>query len=134
MARKAVVERNTVLQLLKEGNTSQSIATRFGVSRQAIDLYRKQFVNQGLLDGKTTRRSGKKPASEAAPQPASKPVAKPPEGIPLAQMIDTLVKVSSDLKRIPELEAEKEKYRRAYEELLKEIEQLEQRGKRLRIQ
>ena len=49
MARKAIVDRNTVLQLLKEGKTSQSIANQFGVSRQAIDLYRKEFVRTGLL-------------------------------------------------------------------------------------
>ena len=49
MARKAIVDRNVVLQLLKEGKTSQSIASQFGVSRQAIDLYRKEFVHAGLL-------------------------------------------------------------------------------------
>jgi len=30
MARKATVDRNLVLQFLKEGKTSQSIATQFG--------------------------------------------------------------------------------------------------------
>ena len=49
MARKAIVDRNTVLQLLKEGKTSQNIATQFGVSRQAIDLHRKEFIRTGLL-------------------------------------------------------------------------------------
>ena len=51
MARKAIVDRNIVLQLLKEGKTSQSIAAQFGVSRQAIDLHRKEFIRTGLLPG-----------------------------------------------------------------------------------
>ena len=49
MARKAIVDRPAVLEMLKEGKTSQAIADRFGVSRQAIDLYRKQFTREGLL-------------------------------------------------------------------------------------
>jgi DNA-binding transcriptional MocR family regulator len=133
MARKAIVERNTVLQLLKEGKTSQSIASQFGVSRQAIDLYRKEFVSRGLLEGKTRQRRIKKSTSEAAPQPALKPEANSLQDIPLAQMIDVLIKVSSSLKRIPELEAEVEKYHHAYEELLQEIALLEHRGKSLQI-
>jgi len=54
MARKATVDRNLVLQLLKEGKTSQSIAMQFGVSRQAIDLYRKEFFRTGLLQNNVT--------------------------------------------------------------------------------
>jgi len=54
MARKATVDRNLVLQFLKEGKTSQSIATQFGVSRQAIDLYRKEFFRTGLLQNNIT--------------------------------------------------------------------------------
>jgi hypothetical protein len=134
MARKAIVERNTVLQLLKEGKTSQSIATRFGVSRQAIDLYRKEFVRQGLLPDTRIRHVVKNHASEVPPQSPVKPAATSPQDIPLAQIIDLLVKASSALKRIPELEAEVERYRHAYEGLLQEIEQLEQRGKRLQSQ
>ena len=64
MARKATVDRNLVLQFLKEGKTSQSIATQFGVSRQAIDLYRKEFFRTGLLQNIIT------PLPAAAPNPA----------------------------------------------------------------
>ena len=64
MARKAIVDRNTVLQLLKEGKTSQTIATQFGVSRQAIDLHRKEFIRTGLLQA-----AGAAPLPVTTPQP-----------------------------------------------------------------
>jgi len=33
----------------KDGKSSQTIGAQFGVSRQAIDLYRKEFIRNGLL-------------------------------------------------------------------------------------
>ena len=139
MARKAVVDRNIVLQLLKEGKTSQSIATQFGVSRQAIDLYRKEFMRTGLL------------ASSAAPLPVgtSLPVTPiinstiPPKPLPhsiephdvsLDQMIELIIKAFDALKRVPELEAEVTKYRSEYNGLITQIEQLEEREKKRKEQ
>lgn len=49
MARKAIVNKDTVLRMLREGETTQRIAEGFNVSRQAIDLYRKDFIGKGLL-------------------------------------------------------------------------------------
>ena len=135
MARKPIVDRNTVLQLLKEGKTSQSIATQFGVSRQAIDLHRKEFIRTGLL-----------PAASAVPLPVTTPQtitpaisAKPtsaitPKEISLDQMIDLFIKAFDALKRIPELEAEVERFRREHENLLKQIEQLEEHEKKRKEQ
>jgi hypothetical protein len=139
MARKAMVDRNIVLQLLKEGKTSQSIATQFGVSRQAIDLYRKEFVRTGLLP------------SSAAPLPVSTqlpvtPVINsltPPKpsthsleqhDVSLDQMIELIIKAFDALKRIPELEAEVTKYRSEYNGLITQIEQLEEREKKRKEQ
>jgi hypothetical protein len=135
VARKAIVDRNVVLQLLKEGKTSQSIASQFGVSRQAIDLYRKEFVHAGLLQG------------SAAPLPsittfpaATLPVSPEPapaitlHDVSLDQMIDLMIKAFDALKHEPELEAEVTKYRRDYESLLKKIEQLEEGEKKRKEQ
>jgi hypothetical protein len=141
MARKAIVDRNIVLQFLKEGKTSQSIAVQFGVSRQAIDLYRKEFLRTGLLQRGPAPLPV--PASAPAPQINTPPVsANPvspapllqPHDVSLDQMIELMINAFDALKRIPELEAEVEKYRRDYDRLIKQIEQLEEREKKRKEQ
>jgi transposase-like protein len=140
MARKAIVDRNIVLQLLKEGKTSQSIATQFGVSRQAIDLHRKEFIRSGLLPV-----AGTAPlpvtTSEPIPQITTPPVltkapspAITPQDVTLDQMIELTIRAFDALRRITELEAEVEKYRRDHDELVKQIEQLEEREKKRKEQ
>ncbi|MBN2076461.1 MAG: hypothetical protein JW762_13010 [Dehalococcoidales bacterium] len=57
MARKAIVDKEIILDLLKKGETTQRIAERFKVSRQAIDLHRKEFINNGLLPDKRATRT-----------------------------------------------------------------------------
>ena len=49
-------------------------------------------------------------------------------------MIDLLIKAFDALKRLPELEAEVERYRRDHDGLLKQIEQLEEREKKRKEQ
>jgi len=141
MARKAVVDRNIVLQLLKEGKTSQSIASQFGVSRQAIDLYRKEFVRTGLLPGLSSPPA--LPASVPAPTPekinppvSTKPLSTTiqPHEVSLDQMIELIITAFAALKRLPELEAETAKYRRDYEGLLNKITQLEERERKRKEQ
>ena len=140
MTRKAIVDRNTVLQLLKEGKSSQVIAAKFGVSRQAIDLYRKDFTRTGLL-----------PAAGAAPLPitTSTPIpatiappvltksvstsVKPPE-VSLDQMIELMIQAFAALKRLPELENEVATFRREHEGLLQQIAQLEEYEKKRKEQ
>lgn len=141
MARKAIVDRETVLQLLREGKTSQVIADQYGVSRQAIDLYRKQFVQSGLLpETRTTRpitASEPKPSTqftyrhtpEMIPEPkpptySATPLAKATTALSLDQMVDLVIQAFSALKRIPELEAEMAETRKNYESALQQIEQL----------
>ena len=135
MARKPIVDRNTVLQLLKEGKTSQTIAAQFSVSRQAIDLHRKEFIRTGLLPS-----AGSTPLPVATPQTITPIVsfktasAITPKDISFDQMIELFIKAFTALKRIPELEAEVEKYRREHEDLLKQIEQLEEHEKKRKEQ
>jgi transposase-like protein len=140
MARKAIVDRNIVLQLLKEGKTSQSIAAQFGVSRQAIDLHRKEFTRTGLLPGSATPLSvtttaPQTPLTSASPVP-SKPLSRSiePHDVSLDQMIDLIIRAFDALKRIPELEVEMEKYRREYDGLNSKIQQLEEREKKRKEQ
>lgn len=134
MARKAIVDRNTVLQLLKEGKTSQSVATQFGVSRQAIDLYRKEFVSNGLLQGSHTPLPTALPPVVESPPVTKTPAPLNPQELSLDQMIELLIKALSALKRLPQLEAEVARYRHDYEELFMQIEQLEEREKKRREQ
>jgi len=49
MARKAIVDRDLVLTWLREGKTTEYIAEQYSVSRQAIDLHRRDFISRGLL-------------------------------------------------------------------------------------
>jgi hypothetical protein len=131
MARKAIVDRNIVLKSLREGKTSQGIATQFGVSRQAIDLYRKEFIRTGLMHGTNVPQPVKTPPETSVPQPATAAL---PQNTSLDQMIELLIKAFSALKRIPELEAEAERYRHDYEGLLQQIEELEQNEKKRKEQ
>ena len=140
MARKAIVDRNTVLQLLKEGKSSQTIASQFGVSRQAIDLYRKEFTRTGLLRSADTAPL---PINTTTPTPViSNPTVsvqptltsiKPPE-VSLDQMIELIIQSFAALKRLPELENEVAEFRHEHESLLKQIEQLEESEKKRKEQ
>ena len=132
MARKAIVDRNTVLQLLKEGKSSQAIANQFGVSRQAIDLYRKDFTRTGLLP---STGAAPLPITTSSPVPvtvtppiSAKPVSPPikPQEVSLDQMIELMIKAFAALKRLPELENEVAKFRSEHDGLLKQIVQLEE--------
>lgn len=139
MARKSIVERNTVLQLLKEGKTSQSIAVQFGVSRQAIDLYRKEFIRTGLLPGSAAPLliTTSTPVPSTATPPASSKPAVPVlklQEVSLDRMIELFIKAFDALKRFPELEAEVAKLRSEHEGLLKQITQLEEREQKRKEQ
>jgi len=140
MARKAIVDRNTVLQLLKEGKSSQTIASQFGVSRQAIDLYRKEFTRTGLLP---TTGAPPRPLATAATVPPSntQPVSVAPlstsvklSDVSLDQMIELMIKAFAALKSLPELENEVAKFRREHEALLQQIAQMEESEKKRKEQ
>lgn len=150
MARKAIVDRETVLQLLREGKTSQVIANQYGVSRQAIDLYRKQFVNSGLLP-KTraakpvmaaeprpgiqyTYRHTPEPVPEPKPTPYSTTPTPALPTLSLDQMVDLIIQAFSALRRVPELEAEIAKTRKSYDALLQQVEQLQIREQKRKEQ
>lgn len=134
MTRKAVVDRDTILNMLREGKTTQNIAEKFGVSRQAIDLHRRDFINQGLLPNQRAARI-KRVTEESVP-PKRKPVPPkepvPPERniISLDKQIDLIINAFNALKRLPQLEAELETYKRKYENSVQEIERLQEREKK----
>ncbi len=134
MARKAIVDRDIILDMLREGETTQYIAEKFGVSRQAIDLHRRHFINRGLLPNQ--RATGiRRAAQEAIPperKPASskEPVPTEHQIISLDEQIDLIIKAFSALKRLPELEAELETYKGKYADAAQEIEQLQQAEKK----
>jgi len=115
MARKAIVDKDIVLNLLKEGKTTKHIAEQFGVSRQAIDLHRRELISMNLLPD---QRAGRK-------QRAAKETLTPKRSVvSLEQQIDLIIAAFSALKSLPKLEAELEKYKRDYKNSLQEIERL----------
>ena len=115
MARKATVDKDVVLQMLQEGKTTQQVADQFEVSRQAIDLHRREFINRGLLEDQRSFRKAR--ATRATVFPYR-------NGISLEQLIDLVIAAFSALKQLPELEADLEKYRRDYQSAVQEIERL----------
>jgi transposase-like protein len=112
MARKAVVDRDVVLDMLKEGKTTQEIANKFGVSRQAIDLHRKDFISNGLLHDQRAPRT--RTETREAPPPER-------DTVSLDEQIDLVIKAFGALKRLPKLEAELETCQRQYEDAAHEI-------------
>ena len=133
MARKAIVNKDIILSMLREGETTQRIAERFNVSRQAIDLHRRDFIEKGLLSNQRAVRT-KKVTKEAVSQkqnlilrkecPTSKNI------ITLDEQIDLIINAFKALKRLPQLEKEVETYKHEYENALKEIERLKETGKK----
>ncbi|MFC1948747.1 hypothetical protein ACFLW0_01035 [Chloroflexota bacterium] len=138
MARKAVVDKDVILNMLREGKTTQYIAEEFGVSRQAIDLHRRDFIKGGLIPDQRAGRVKKAVERTAPPRPASVS----PEGsmppqhavVSLDEQIDLIINAFSALKRLPELEAEFETYKRKYESAQQEIERLRDADKKRRDQ
>jgi len=134
MTRKAIVDRDTILNMLREGRTTQNVAEKFGVSRQAIDLHRRDFINQGLLPNQRavrTQRIGRESVlPRHKPVPPKEPA--PPQSniISLDEQIDLIINAFNALKRVPELEAELETYKRKYENSIQEIERLQEREKK----
>ena len=85
MARKAIVDKDIVLNMLKGGETTQHIADEFNVSRQAIDLYRRDFIKKGLLPNQRatrTRKAAEQPPprtqKKASPGQVSPPLSRNP--------------------------------------------------------
>ena len=102
MARKAIVNKDIILSMLKEGETTQRIAGKFNVSRQAIDLYRKDFIEKGLLPNQRAVRTRKAP-KEAAPQKQKiiSPRQSPPSKniVSLDKQIDLIINAFNALPR-----------------------------------
>ncbi len=133
MARKAIVNKDIILSMLREGETTQRIAEKFNVSRQAIDLHRRDLIEKGLLTNQRAVRTRKAP-KEAAPQTQKliSPRQSPPSKdiVSLDVQIDLIIKAFSALKRLPQLEKEVETYKQEYENALHEIERLKENEKK----
>lgn len=143
MARKATVDKEMTLQMLREGKSTHIVAEHFGVSRQAIDLYRKEFIQRGLLVDRrsprqmTTFQKGEETKPEGysavAPDHEARTESHATD-LPLDQLIDLVITAFNSLKRIPELEAELEKYKRNYQKAAEQIELLSNEVKKRKEQ
>ena len=129
MARKAVVNKDIALSMLRKGETTQNIAEHFEVSRQAIDIYRRDFINKGLLSNKRAARA-RKTSKEVTPQKEAlvylKQFSPSKDIVSLDEQIDLLINAFQALKRLPQLEKDIELYKQQYENANKEIEKLKQ--------
>jgi hypothetical protein len=144
MARKAIVDKDIILDLLKKGETTQRIAERFKVSRQAIDLHRKEFINNGLLpDKRATRKTNERlefvntqieshSESPAVLQPdLDRSIIPPHENIEsLDAQIDLIISAFNALRRLPAVEKEVEILKEENEKAKQEIERLKARENR----
>ena len=126
MARKPIVDRDIVLQMLQEGSSTQQVAERFGVSRQAVDLHRKDFINQGLLKNERAARKTRSSSPLSATAPADIPSQSTASSVPASidDLIELMITAFTALKRVPELETQLEQYKDAYKRTLKEVERL----------
>ncbi|MBN2238737.1 MAG: hypothetical protein JW712_03105 [Dehalococcoidales bacterium] len=150
MARKAVVDKDVILDMLKAGETTQRIADHFNVSRQAIDLHRKDFIARGLVtDRRAIRRKSVNSqtqsmfsdtvqvdptvncGTEHTGQPEHMPELAARETdtsiISLDYQIDLLISAFSALKRVSVLEKELDEYKKENEKISREIERLKDR-------
>ena len=140
MARKAIVDRDTVLRMLRDGQTTQHVADHFGVSRQAVDLHRKDFIARGLITDQRaarSRRSIATPTAEATPtmaKPTPAPSPRELAALPLDQIIDLAIDAFAALKKLPEAEAERDRYQQSYEAAAAEIERLKEAESHRRTQ
>jgi len=139
MARKAIVDKDIILSMLQEGETTQNIAEKFNVSRQAIDLHRKDFIVKGLLADKRAARRKKSEIqlTEAPSQTTRRQPEKTPEdnnfqesSISLDQQIDLLINAFHALKRVVLMEKELNACKQENERVRKEIEYLKERERK----
>jgi hypothetical protein len=129
MARKATVDVEKVMQMLREGQSTQAVAEYFGVSRQAIDLHRHKFIQSGQLDDKRAPRVASTPSLyNAAPVRKPEPEItsiKSQDDVSLDKLIELVIQGLDSLKKLPKLEAEVEQYKQAYQKASEKIERLE---------
>ena len=146
MARKAIVDKEIILDLLKKGETTQRIAERFKVSRQAIDLHRKEFIKNGLLPDKRAARNRKDTVEAATSKrdieneenPVKQSVFldtqafRQEPGESLDAQIELIINAFNALKRLTVLEKELDTLKQENEAAKLEIERLKaQENKRL---
>ena len=127
MARKPTVDLQKAINMLREGQSTQSVADFFGVSRQAIDLHRRKLIETGQLDDRRANR--------AAPVLAeNKTVASETPHVSLDGLIELIIQAFDSLKKVPQLEAELAKYKQEFEKASRQIERLEKESSKRQAQ
>jgi len=121
MARKLTVDRDAVLEMLREGRSTRQVAEHFGVTRQAIDLHRRDFISQGLLDG---RRAGRPTAAARVPRTPSAPPQGPAPPASLDDLIEVAIRAFTALRELPQVQAELNRCRQERDAALAQIEAL----------
>lgn len=118
--------------MLQEGRSTQVVAEQFGVSRQAIDLHRRDFISRGILRNERAARTARSTPAADAPAAATEPPAVHTPSIPqhvattasLDDLIDLVINAVSALRRLPELEAELDRSHHDYQKAVEELERL----------
>ena len=137
MARKPTVDVDKVIEMLRDGQSTQAVAEFFGVSRQAIDLHRRKFIQSGQLAERRAPRktvpfpepaeAGAKGSPSVSLSESAETGTKGSQAGSLDGLIERIVAAFDSLKQVPkpELEAELEKYKRDYRKAAERIELLE---------
>lgn len=139
MARKATVDVEKAIQMLREGSSTQAVAEFFGVSRQAIDLHRRKFIQSGQLTDKRARRVAIASSGYNATLPQERPEpskekALDNQPVSLDRLIELVIEAFDSLKKLPKLEAELAKYKQDYQKAVEQIEELEKEVRKRREQ
>ena len=118
------VNKEEVKNQLLKGISPEAIAKYQGCARQYISDIKRQYERKGVVF--PTTRPGRKP---------QKVEAKPLIDTTMEDQVELTIQAFEALKRQPELEAERDKYRRGYENLKEQFELTEKdKTKRIRQQ
>ena len=131
--------------MLQEGRSTQVVAEHFGVSRQAIDLHRRDFISRRLLRNERAPRKRRSTPAAATPTAHVAAAEAPAIAAPAASLraaataslddiIDLVIRAVSALRRLPELEAELERSRRDYQKAIQELDSLRAEAQKRRDQ
>ncbi len=132
MARKATIDVDKAMQMLREGQSTQAVADFFGVSRQAIDLHRRKLIQAGqLIDKRAPRvaaplQTVTKEAEKEEPIKSGIKETEVAAPVSLDSLIELAIDAFGSLKKVPQLEAELAQCKQDYEKAARRIAELEQ--------
>jgi hypothetical protein len=130
------INKDSALEMMKEGKNDVEIAGQFGKSRQAINLLRQSFIKLGLLDNALARASklANYPNDKHSKENPPAVVSLTPTPPPLAPSLLTFDQISDWMVQIIKDAAETRELRSRCETLEKQITSSQSEIRKLRIE